>query len=355
MKRSIYSCLMFILMISIGWAAIGYAQNMPPVWEPIEDTTLSEGDHLKLRVFATDPDLDSIVLSVDGLPSNATFEDSGNGAGLFRFDPDHFQAGSYAVTFIASDTILADSEEVNITVENETWAWVWINDTTATTGKQDSKISVMMETEIPIGGIDLKFIVNRNDVLNFSTDRIDTSVEGNDTIIVRVMDLDTTGCCTSDYEWLYPYGDLGDSSSPTCRWMTVAGKIEDHNPIPIGTCLLFKIYVDMLCYSDTNSNRTAYIDIVGSLSDSIGFRSIQIMNYGTVTILPSNCGDVNADEMILLDDVLQLAYYYFGKGPAPCPIESGDIDQDDMITIGDAIVIANYIFKGIKIGCFAEP
>jgi hypothetical protein len=355
MKRNILSYLMLILMISMGWATIGYAQNMPPVWEPIEDTTLTEGDQLELRVFATDPDQDSIILSVDGLPNNATFEDSGNGAGLFCFYPDHFQAGVYPVTFIASDSILADTEEVSITVENEPWAWVWINDTTATSGKQDSEISVMMETELPIGGIDLKFIVNRNDVLNFSTDYIDTTVEGNDTTVVRVMDLDTTDCCTSDYDWLYPYGDLGDTSGPECRWMTVAGKIEDHKPIPIGTCLLFKIYVDMLCYSDTNSNRTAYIDIVGSLSDSIGFKSIQIMNYGTVTITSSNCGDVNADEMVLLDDVIYLANYYFGKGPSPCPIESGDIDRDGWITIGDAIIIANYMFKGITVGCFAEP
>jgi len=354
MKQNMFSYLMLVLIVNLGWATIGYSQNQPPALDPIADTTISEGEELEFRVFATDPDLDSIILSVDGNPGNSTFVDSGNGAGSFYFEPNHLQSGIYNVTFIASDTILADSESVTITVDNEPWAWVWINDTTAYTGKQDSKITVMMQSEIPIGGIDLKFIVNRNDVFNFSTDHIDTSIEGSDTVVARVMDLDTVGTCINDFDWLYPYGDLGDTLSPECRWMTVAGQSLDEAPIQPSTCVLFRLLIDMYCFSDTNTNRIAYVDIVGSLSDSIGFVSIPILTYGTITIMPSECGDVNGDEYKLIDDIIYVANYYFGKGPPPCPLEAGDIDLDGNITIGDAIAIANHIFKGKDMGCYLE-
>jgi len=353
MNKNFFSYLMLIFIFGIGWATTGYSQNMPPVLDLIGAKFVEEGDMLEFRVSATDPEGDTIILSAENIPDNSSFVDSCNGAGVFTFIPDHLQAGIYEVVFIASDSILADSEVVTITVNNEPWAWVWINDTTAYTGKQNSEISVLMQTELSIGGIDLKFIVNRPDVFNFSTNHIEVIVEGNDTTVIRVMDLDTAGCCTNNFEWLYPYGDVGDTNLPTCRYMTVAGKTQDEEPIPIGTCVLFRLVVDMFCFSDTATNRTAYIDIVGSLSDSSGYKSVpNLMNYGQLTILPSICGDVNADQQVSISDVLHLANYYFGKGPAPCPIESGYIDCDDRLTIADAIVIANYLFKGIEAGCF---
>lgn len=355
MNKKIFSYLTLIFIFGIGWATTGYSQNMAPVLDLIGAKFVEEGDILEFRVSATDPDGDSIILSAENIPDNSSFVDSCNGAGVFTFIPDHLQAGIYEVTFIASDSILADSEVVTITVNNEPWAWVWINDTTAYTGKQNSEISVLMQTEFSIGGIDLKFIVNRPDVFNFSTDHIELIVEGSDTTVIRVMDLDTAGCCTNNFEWLYPYGDVGDTFLPTCRWMTVAGKTQDEEPIPIGTCVLFRLVVDMFCFSDTATNRTAYIDIVGSLSDSSGYKSVpNLMNYGQLTILPSICGDVNADQEVDLIDVIYLAHYCFGVGPSPCPVEAGDISGDETIDIVDAIMIANYIILGIKAGCFAN-
>lgn len=354
MNKNFFSYL--ILIFVIGWTTTGYSQNMPPVLDLIGAKFVEEGDMLEFRVSATDPEGDTIILSAENIPDNSSFVDSCNGAGVFTFIPDHLQAGIYEVTFIASDNILADSEVVTITVNNEPWAWVWINDTTAYTGKQNSEISVLMQTEFSTGGIDLKFIVNRPDVFNFSTNHIEVIVEGNDTTVIRVMDLDTAGCCTNNFEWLYSYGDVGDTFLPTCRWMTVAGKAQDSIPIPIGTCVLFRLVVDMFCFSDTATNRTAYIDIVGSVCDSSGYKSVPIMNYGQLTILPSKCGDVNADQKVGVDDVIYLANYYLGRqSKPPCPIESSDISGDGRTTLGDAKMIANYIFKGERRGCFVVP
>jgi hypothetical protein len=92
--------------------------NHAPVLDSIGSKTVDEEQTLEFRISATDPDLDSIVLTAENVPLNATFIDSGNGAGSFTFSPDYDQAGVYNVTLTASDGSLADSEVVSITVNN---------------------------------------------------------------------------------------------------------------------------------------------------------------------------------------------------------------------------------------------
>jgi len=92
--------------------------DRPPVLDSIGLKVLMEGDTLKFRVHAADPDNDSLRLTVENLPLHASFTDSGNGAGSFRFTPDFTQSGVYNVRFMASDGVLSDSEMVQITVNN---------------------------------------------------------------------------------------------------------------------------------------------------------------------------------------------------------------------------------------------
>ncbi|MCK4857934.1 MAG: tandem-95 repeat protein, partial [candidate division Zixibacteria bacterium] len=95
---------------------ISEAGNQAPVISPIGPQTVIEGDNLSFGVSATDPDLDSLILTAENVPPNATFTDNFNGTGTFDFNPDYTQAGVYNVTFIASDGALADTEVVAITV-----------------------------------------------------------------------------------------------------------------------------------------------------------------------------------------------------------------------------------------------
>jgi len=92
--------------------------NHAPELDSIGPKSVMEGDTLEFRIHATDADLDSIILDALNVPLNATFIDSGNGAGSFIFTPDFTQADTYYVTFIASDGGLADSEIVEITVDD---------------------------------------------------------------------------------------------------------------------------------------------------------------------------------------------------------------------------------------------
>jgi PKD repeat protein len=94
--------------------------NRPPVLDSIGPKTVLEGDSLKFVVTASDSDGTIPLLSASNLPTNATFRDSGNGHGLFKFKPTFYQAGPCTVTFTATDLSfpppLSDFEKVIITI-----------------------------------------------------------------------------------------------------------------------------------------------------------------------------------------------------------------------------------------------
>jgi len=77
--------------------------NLPPQFEAINDPTVSEDAILSLRVVATDPDGDALTLEAADLPTGAIFADEGGGVGQLAWMPSFDQAGSYRVTFKATD------------------------------------------------------------------------------------------------------------------------------------------------------------------------------------------------------------------------------------------------------------
>ena len=93
-----------------------YTGNQAPALDPIGSKLVDEGSHLEFVITSSDSDGDSLILTAEDLPANSSFTDSGNGHGLFTFDPDSTQAGVYPVRFIVSDGALADTEVVDITV-----------------------------------------------------------------------------------------------------------------------------------------------------------------------------------------------------------------------------------------------
>jgi beta propeller repeat protein len=85
--------------------------NPTPVLGPIGNKSVNENTTLTFNVSATDND--PITYSAQNLPSGATF--SGQN---FSWTPSYSQAGSYSVTFRASDGNSQDSETITITVNN---------------------------------------------------------------------------------------------------------------------------------------------------------------------------------------------------------------------------------------------
>ncbi|MCH7878192.1 MAG: T9SS type A sorting domain-containing protein [candidate division Zixibacteria bacterium] len=92
--------------------------NRPPVLGAIGPQSVDEGDTLVVLVSATDPDSDALTLTIGPPPPNSGFVDFGNGTGQFSIILGFDQAGTFSVTFFASDGNLTDSEVVSITVNN---------------------------------------------------------------------------------------------------------------------------------------------------------------------------------------------------------------------------------------------
>ncbi|GAB4281467.1 MAG: hypothetical protein Kow0092_36770 [Deferrisomatales bacterium] len=87
--------------------------NDAPVLGELADRSVREGELLEFTVSATDPDGTTPTLAVRDLPEGATFS-----GGVFRWTPGPEQAGSYTVTFIASDRRSTDTGTVRIAVED---------------------------------------------------------------------------------------------------------------------------------------------------------------------------------------------------------------------------------------------
>lgn len=95
--------------------------NTKPSLKPIGDKTGTEGQLLTFKIKATDADgtIPSLKVNLNGLPSNAFFEDHGDGSGTFTWTPAYGESGTYEnVVFIASDGLSSDKETVQLTINS---------------------------------------------------------------------------------------------------------------------------------------------------------------------------------------------------------------------------------------------
>jgi PKD repeat protein len=87
--------------------------NSAPVLDPIGDKSGFAFVNMAFDVTASDAEGDAITLGVSGLPVGATFDTN---SGHFDWTPGAADAGSYPVSFSASDGLLSDSEAITITI-----------------------------------------------------------------------------------------------------------------------------------------------------------------------------------------------------------------------------------------------
>lgn len=86
---------------------IAEAGNREPIFDPVSDTTILEGDSLSFTVVAVDPDGETPVLSMDSPVGNSGFTDNEDGSGDFYFYPNLSQGGAYDFVFFATDSSMA--------------------------------------------------------------------------------------------------------------------------------------------------------------------------------------------------------------------------------------------------------
>jgi hypothetical protein len=90
--------------------------NHPPVLGVIGNKNVLAGNTLEFIVTAADSEMTIPALTVNSLSPGASFVDSANGHGLFTWTPTLGQIGNYQITFAATDGVLADSEQITISV-----------------------------------------------------------------------------------------------------------------------------------------------------------------------------------------------------------------------------------------------
>jgi len=138
---------------SLAPAALSYevefgadTSNQPPVFGPLRNMTVHPGTPVSFSVRASDPDGPLPIVTASGLPSGATFV-SGSGSGSFSWTPSQAQAGSYVLSFLASDGLAQTAEAMLLKVGDgskslldewkERWFGAEVSDRTANSADFD--------------------------------------------------------------------------------------------------------------------------------------------------------------------------------------------------------------------------
>ncbi len=91
------------------------AANSAPQLLPVGDQTVVEGEALVFRLRGTDADGDDLSYSMVGALPGATLDAV---TGEFRWTPTLDAAGTYQVSFTASDGHSQETETVTVTVQS---------------------------------------------------------------------------------------------------------------------------------------------------------------------------------------------------------------------------------------------
>ncbi|MEJ2405979.1 MAG: Ig-like domain-containing protein [Candidatus Thiodiazotropha sp.] len=92
---------------------------VPPVLQYIPPRTTYEGNQVGFVVEASDPNGEIPALSAAPLPNGAAFVDNGDGTAFFNWTPTVGQAGTYTITYTATDGALSASRSATIKVNPE--------------------------------------------------------------------------------------------------------------------------------------------------------------------------------------------------------------------------------------------
>jgi hypothetical protein len=231
-------------------------------------------------------------------------------------------------------------------------------DTTLRSGDTYQEVTVILQNDVPIQGIEIWFSLDVESVTDFTTDWIEVQIDTlhDDTTVIRNCKIKTAGTLVENFEWIEAHGEVGDSAFLDCDLVKVAGMAYDGSPIPPGQGVLFKLYIDVLCISDTLQERIAGITAqpfpVSRLSDPEG-NTVEVRNdnceiiFGHTlcgTLIDCTCGDINADGLVNVVDVVYMVNWMFDSGPILCPEIMGDINLYRGVSVADIVYLINYLF-----------
>ncbi len=92
-------------------------------------------------------------------------------------------------------------------------------------------------------------------------------------------------------------------------------------------------------YSQAGLYSVTFKSTDGVITDS------EIVNITVTNLCLAKAGDLNADNKILLPDIVILVSYLYRSGAAPNPLCTGDVNADGNLNLADIIYLTNYIFR----------
>ncbi len=238
---------------------------------------------------------------------------------------------------------------------------IFISDAIDYQGHIQTQIPVYIDNiDQHIEGFQLGFTIIPNDRVYFTTDHFEVHFDTVccdtitpcpqlcvDTNIARVVKIDRTGSLTSNFPWFSASGEAGDTTSDYCINLSVVGVAPSTQPIGPGFGILFKIYLDVLCLSDTLLPDTlVYINVYGTLAQDDTLIKEKRFLQGRYIILAVKYGDANGDNKVSVADVVYLINYLFKGGSPPNPLIKGDANGDGKVSTADVVYLINYLFKG---------
>jgi hypothetical protein len=341
--------------------------DQSPVLDSIGPKTVNEGETLQFRVHATDVDSDSLVITAAPLPLHSTFYDSGNGAGVFTFSPDYYQAGSKSIYFTVSDLVSSDYEQVLITIVNV--AQPPTLDSIGPRSVQEGNVLTFRIHATDPDGDEMTFSVANNPANSSLVDSGNGAASftfspsfvqaGNYLVTFKVTD--ATGKPDSELvdlevteagnqpPALYPLPDTTEPVVGDTFYLHVRATDPDGPIITLtatglpnhaaffdsgGGGGLFTFAPDSVQADSVYSVTFTASD--GSLSDD------ETVAMKVISFVP---GDASGDGEVGLGDVVFILNYLFRSGPAPDPTMAGDLNCSGDVELGDAIYLLNYLFR----------
>ena len=280
--------------------------NRAPVLASIGDKSVNENSTLSFSVSATDADSDAITYSVQGLPSGAIF-----GSQTFTWIPDYTQAGTYQVTFTASDGQAQDSETIAITVNNTNRApeLSLIGNKSVYTGHSlsfsvsatdaDSDIITYSATSLPSGATfanqNFSWTPDSSQTSNYDVTftASDGQTQDSETITITVYGSDTTAPMVS-------------SCSPEANGIQISLNtlvnlhITDDGDGVDANSVTMKINDNIVYTGNTSDYESSYGDCwrVGTQEDyAFAYQHAELFNYDQTVSITVNASDLNGNAM----------------------------------------------------------
>ncbi len=342
--------------------------NQPPVLDSIGPKIVAEGQTLSFKVTATDPNGSFPALTVLNKPDNANFVDSGNGIGGFTFTPDFSQAAVYYVTFVASDGSLADSETVQITVDNVNQAPV-LTTIGAKSVNEGQLLSFAISATDPDGDTLTLSIVNKPtgaifvdsgngagslvwtptfnqaNVYNVTFRTSDGSLTDSEAITITVNNVNQPPVLDS----------IGPQEVTAEEILSLRISASDQDGTT-PSLYAYDLPINSV-FEDSGNGRGAFVfapetsqvadyQVTFVASDGFLDDTLKVGIAVTAAACIAKPGDANGDGKVNLSDIIFQVNYVFKGGLPPDPFCRGDDNADTKINLQDVIYEVNYVFKG---------